>query len=116
MGTLNGKLRASTLIEVIVAMLIILASFGLALSVIDSNRKSMNTKLLTKAHQCVLSEKNRTLFEKRFFDETIEYGTIRIVKTVEGYPASPKLKKLEIQAINIDEKVLTSLHEIIIVE
>lgn len=116
MAILNRKLQASTLVEVIVAMLIILICFGLALTAIDSNSKSINTKVLILAHQTVLKEKQLTIKEKRYLDEEFTVGNLRIQKTILEYPASAELKELQIQAFDVDGNLLLSNRELIIAE
>lgn len=116
MGILEKKVKASTLIEVIVALIIILISFGLALMVIDSNHKSADNRTLIKAHQCVLKQKNKCLKEKRFINEELDFNTIHIDQTIEDYPASKELKLLKIEAFDSTKTLLISEKELIIAE
>jgi len=116
MAVLNRKIQASTLVEVIVALLIILTCFGMAMMAIDSNYKSSNTHALIQAQQCVLMERDKTMKEKRFIDEEISCGKIRIVKTLTAFPNSTELKVLEIQAFDANKKLLVSQRELIITE
>lgn len=116
MAVLNFKIQASTLVEVIVAMLIILTSFGMAIMVIDSNSKSSNAHALIQAQQCVFMEKDKAMHEKRYFNEETNYSNIHIVKTLTDYPNSTELKVLEIQAFDADKKMLVTQRELIIAE
>lgn len=116
MGILNTKVQASTLVEVIVALLIILSSFALALMVIDSNRKSANTRQLIKAHQSVLKQKNKCFKEKRFFNEETDFNQIHIVQTIEDNPLSKELKLLTVEAFDSTKTLLVSEKELIIAE
>jgi hypothetical protein len=104
------------LVEVIVALIIILISFLLAVMVIDGGGKTDDTRALIKAEQCVLQMRDKTLQEKRFIDEEAVYDQINIKKTITDYPGTTGLKVLEIQAYNTDHKLLLSQHEIIVVE
>lgn len=116
MGILSKKTQASTLVEVIVALIIISISFGLALMAIDSNSKSSNIQLMIKAHQSLLMQKNRCLREKRFFSEETDYGQIHIVQTLQDYSSAKELKLLKIEVYDANKKLLDSEQELIIVE
>ncbi|MBN2786870.1 MAG: hypothetical protein JXQ69_00975 [Paludibacteraceae bacterium] len=116
MAILTPKIQASTLVEVIVALIIIVSSFGMAMMVIDGNSKSANTHALIQAQQCVLMEKDKTMKERRFFNEETDYKSIHIVKTLTDYPNSTELKVLEIQAFDANKKILVSQRELIIAE
>jgi hypothetical protein len=116
MAILIHKIQASTLVEVIVALIIILTSFGLAIMSIDNNSKSSNTHDLIQAQQCLLMVKDRTIKEKRFLDEEFDYANIHIIKMLTDYPNSTELKILEIQAFDTNKNMLVSQKELIIAE
>ncbi|MBN2788270.1 MAG: hypothetical protein JXQ69_08115 [Paludibacteraceae bacterium] len=116
MAILRKKIPASTLIEVIVAMVIILSSFGMAMMVIDSNKKSTHTHLLIKAEQYVVKEKEETLEKKLFLDEEKNFNGFSIVKTISDYNNTSDLRLLEIQALDKNKKLITKQQLLIIPE
>jgi Tfp pilus assembly protein PilV len=116
MAILNRKIQASTLVEVIVALIIILISFLLAVMVIDENAKQSNSRTLMKAEQCILQLHDKTIQEKRYIDESPVFDNIHLKKTVSDYPGTSELKILEIQAFDANNKLLLSQREIIIPE
>lgn len=99
------KLTASTMIETLVAMTIIMISFGVvALLVINTSR---NTSIL-KLNAFLLCEdvKSETLALKNYEYDELKYENMDIIKTIKKYKQSADLQILEIQAFSKNEVLI----------
>lgn len=93
------KLTASTLIETLVAMTIIMISFGvMALLVINTSR---NTGILKLNAFLICEEvKSETLTLKKYENEEFEFENMDIIKSIYPYKKSNEILVLEIQAFS----------------
>jgi len=99
------KLKASTLIETMVAMTIIMISFAvMVLLVINTSR---NTNIL-KMNAFLYCEdiKSETLALNKYEDEEYEYGNMHIIKSIYKYDKSHEIQVLEIQAFSKNELLI----------
>lgn len=94
------KLKSATLIEAIVAMVIIMAVFGLAMmiyvNVINSSVSARHVRIgliLKKAAE-------DTVASKRFFDEAFEEGGFAISKSVSKYDNVETLIRLRLEIVD----------------
>ncbi|HAF29361.1 MAG TPA: hypothetical protein DCG75_09980 [Bacteroidales bacterium] len=110
------KLKASTLIETIIAMLIVTIAFSLALMLMLSISKNSNNSLKTKAYFLANEVLVKTKSEKTYFDQDFDYGNILIKKTVAEYENNEELFQLNISAYDVRNYKLVEQNELIIIE
>ena len=107
------KLKASTLIETIVAMLIITIIFSLAFSIILGIGKNANNMTRTKAYVLVGTIWQETQAQKAYFDKDFSFRTITIKRSVIETDLNPELITLKVSAFNSRGKKLFEKNELI---
>lgn len=114
MVKLNKKIKAGTLIEVIVALLIILIVYGILVLFIQNLSKQLkgNTE---KIEAFFITEKtlNQTIQDHQFFDEEFILKEITFTKTVTQYKNYKNLFDVTIKAHNKNKKLLVETEQII---
>jgi len=116
MVQLNGKLKASTLIESLVAMVIIITCLGVSSMIYSNVLNSDNQRTQLKAMLILSEEAIATKTEKSLLDSEKQIGDWTIKKTVESYPQSENVFKLSLTAINKSGKIIAIRNELIIGE
>lgn len=113
MVKLNAKISASTLIEAIVAMLIIVIVYGIGIMIFMNVKKSANNGLKLEAILQVENILSQTKKEAKYVDENFDFDNLKIEKKILKYDNASSLNILEIKALSNDNKVLTEHREII---
>lgn len=105
MAGLNRKIKASTLLEVIVAMVVILIVFVLATGIYANVMRSAPSvkQQRVKALMSGLIEKSIT--ESNWGDEEIMIDSISLIKKVLPYQDYADLKLLQVIAIEQDKEI-----------
>lgn len=114
MVKLNQHIKAFTILESMVAMVIVMTVFSLSSMVIINVSSSGVTQQKRNAHQLIRALRNETLKEKRFLDEQFEVNDLLIQKTILDYPESEELKVLSIEAFN-GKKSLYKSEELVLI-
>lgn len=114
-GRENNKLKGSTLVETLVAMIIVMLAFGIGLliylNVIQSSGAQQKLNAQLQMNKIAIETKDKNLF----VDEEDTTGTMKIIKTIQPYSAgSDKLKLLKIEAFDGNGKKLAEREELII--
>jgi Tfp pilus assembly protein PilV len=110
------KVAASTLVEVIVAMVIASISFLLAagffwqIAVGSFYRKPM------KAEQLAVSLLNQTMAEEAFVSGAVENEVYRVERIVEAYRNTPSLLLVHIRVLTTDDRILSEAKQLVYVE
>lgn len=113
MALLKIKCKASTLLESLVAMVLIMICFGIAMMIYvnvmssDNNRQKLSAQLLL--NQVALEGKQ----EKKYLDEKIEAGNMTIQKTVAPYKEADNLSLLTLTAFDKNGKMIAQHKELI---
>lgn len=110
------KLKASTLVETIVAMLIVTIAFSLALLLMVNISKNSNNSLKTKAYFLTNNIWVQTKAEHTFIDQEYTYGNILIKKTVTEYENNEELFQLNISVYDKQNHKLFEQNELLIIE
>lgn len=116
MAGLNHQLKASTLVESLIAMVILIVCLGIGTMVFtnilnsDKERKELHASLL--ANEFALKVKA----QQNFLDDEEEIGEWTLKKTVEKYKDADNLYQLSIAVIDGDHKIVLVRRELIIVE
>ena len=116
MALLTKKIKGSTLIEVLVAMIIVMVSFGIAMAIFMNISSSGNHAQQLKAQLLLNKAAIRTKAENSFIDEISEGESIIINKTVTSYNGIPGLNLLLLQAFDINGKKIAERKELVIVK
>ncbi len=106
------KLKASTIIETIVAMTIIMISFGVVVALIIGNSRN-SSRLRLNAYLLCEDIKSETKMLNTYINEDFEYENLVIYKSVLGYNESKDIKELQIEAYTKDNKLLYQSKELV---
>lgn len=109
-------INASTLVETIIAMLIVTIAFSLALILMISISKNSNNSLKTKAYMLANDVLVQTKAEKSYIDQEYAFGNIVIKKTVTEYENNEELFQLNVSAYDLKNFKLVEQNELIIIE
>ena len=111
------KLEASTLVEVLVSMVIVMIAFGLGLSIYftvlksDRNRMELEASLIIND---IIAESNA---QQRWLDETIKLDYLTIEKTLTPYEGMrDRLQTLTVTEYNKQGRVMAQCKELVITE
>ncbi|MCB0401204.1 MAG: hypothetical protein KDD41_03915 [Flavobacteriales bacterium] len=111
---MNRKIRAFSVLEAMMAMLIVMIAFGLSSSIFINVSTSGFSPRKKKAHTLVNRMRYETLTQQRFIEESREFDGITIEKTISDYDGSSALKVLSVVAKSQD-KTLFGTREIILI-
>lgn len=113
---LNFKVKASTLVESIIAMLIVTIVFSMALVLMLNISKNSNNSLKTKAYILANDVLVKTKSEKSYLDQEFNYGNITIKKMLVEYENNEELFLLNISTYDLRNHKLFEQNELIIIE
>jgi Tfp pilus assembly protein PilE len=103
-----------TLMEAIIAIVIIMVCFGLStmiyINIIRSDARLERSKAFMETKRSAI----QTNMDKRYFDEEMMIDSLRIKRTIEAYQNDPELKILIIEAFNGKGKKMSSYKQIVI--
>lgn len=114
MAQLTHKIKAFTILESMVAIVIVMLVFGLTSMVVLNVNSSGITGEEQKAYTLVKKLRNETLAQRQFLDETITVDQLTLKKSVLDYGTNQYTKILLIEAHNQKEKVYESKEIILI--
>jgi len=110
---LHIKAKAATLLESLVAMVVVLLSFGIALMIYVNIANSNNSQLKLNAYLTLSEVLTETIQDEAYTDEETEKGILTIVKTVQPYGRSTSLIEIHLEAKDINGKLLSVLDKIV---
>lgn len=110
---LDKKIKASSLLEVIISMILILLVFGIAMMIITNvTRLSLSGKKLRAE---ALVKKNMLLVQQsqQPDDQTIQEDDMRIEIKVKAAPEYPDLNQIDITAYDANQEKVAELHQLL---
>jgi len=107
------KLKASTLIETMVAMTIVMVSFAIVVTLMLGNSGNYS-RLKLNAYLLCEDIKAETMAQNNYSDEEFEFENLIVYKSIEPYRDSKYLRILLIEAFK--EELLYQNKEIITIE
>lgn len=116
MGRLNHPLKASTLVESLIAMVILIVCMGIGTMVYtnvlnsDKERKVLHASLLAN------EEFLKTTSGKSYLDAIKQEGEWTLQKTVEKYDQTENLFLVSITVLDRDKKIIAIRRDLIIAE
>ena len=116
MVKLNHTLKASTLLESLIAMIIIVVCFGVATmiysNVLDSDKQRLQLKaILVLNEEAIELKKGKT-----FLDSEKQNGDWVIKKIVEKYPQTENLYTISLSVIDRNGRIIATRNELIPIE
>jgi hypothetical protein len=113
LAKLKNKISASTLIEVVVAMMITILCFVIVSIFINQFLQVNNTFIKIKAYLILEEEILKTKTDNKYFDETLEYKNLKFVRNVYSYNKSDKLNIIHYKVLNIKKEILLEKKEVV---
>jgi len=112
--TYNTKIKASTILEVLIAMVIIMVIFGIAMMIYANVTQSSLSVKKIKA-EAVLREYLQSA-EKSNGNTTQSFtlDDLHIEQTIKSYNAEKKLVEIDLVAYDINQQKVAELHKVII--
>ena len=107
------KLKASTIVESIVAMMIISICFGVALVVLAGSLRSQNPELTLKAYEQVQRAVDSYKLQSVYLDQTIELEGLTLECKLSKYGTYQSLRLLEIRAYNNGGRMIIKRQELL---
>ena len=114
MVKLATKIKAFSLLEAMVSMVIVMLVFGLSGMITVNITNSGMSREKQNAYMLVQSLRNETIKEQRFIDESIKVNDILIEKTIFDYPKNETLKVLLVEAFKGENKLSESKELIVL--
>jgi len=113
MVKLNNKIKASTLIETLIAMVILIIVSGIATMTFINIAHSGSNTLRIEAMIQTQNALAETIKNNTFFDEDYSEGSIMIKKRITNYSSGKNLKILEMNAYSLEGRFMYERKEII---
>jgi Tfp pilus assembly protein PilV len=116
MVKLNYMLKASTLIESLVAMVIMVICLSIGTIIYTNVMSSDKQRMQLKALLLLNKEAIEVKAAKSFLDSEKQVGDWTIKKTIEKYDQSENLYKMSLSVIDRDKKIIFVRNELVPVE
>ncbi|OFY82803.1 MAG: hypothetical protein A3F72_01585 [Bacteroidetes bacterium RIFCSPLOWO2_12_FULL_35_15] len=113
MAGMNWQLKASTLIESLIAMIIIVTCLAIGTMIYANVLASDKQRLQLKAILILNNEAQQTKAEKTFIDSERQLDEWNIKKTVEHYEQTENLYRLTLSLTDKEGKTITTRNELI---
>jgi type II secretory pathway pseudopilin PulG len=114
MFALNSRLRASTIIETIVAMVIILICSGVGFSLFTGIARDVNDQLRIEAEIMVNSLAAETKLKKDYSESSFETENLTLHRSVNTYLKKSSVKILLIEAYSLSGKKICEYKELVV--
>jgi hypothetical protein len=107
------RLKAAILLESMIAMIIIMLCFGLAVMIFTNVTTSSKTSIGILARARINTESEKTKAEKRFLDENFPFDEFTLRKRMLPYGSSGKVFQLHFSAVTPGHKILAESDELV---
>jgi hypothetical protein len=108
------RVKASSLLETIVAMVVLLTVFSISLVIIKNVLSVATIGTKTNSYFMLQEEFYETIKNKKYFDEDIDKEQFKISRQVSKSTLSDSLLVIEFKAIDTKGVVLSSIKETIL--
>ena len=116
MAKIDTKFKAVTLMESMVAMIIIVVCFGIATLTISNVMGTDKYRQKLKAMLMLNEEAKQVKAEKSFIDSEKQFGDWTITRAINKYAQSENLYQLTLSAKDKDGKTIAIRNELIATE
>ena len=110
----GGKLKGSTLLEVVIAMVIIMLVFGIAMMIFANVTQSSLSLKKTRARALLNEIMLNAEKIKGNNTQSLAIDDFRIEQVVKNYNEDPNLTEIELTAYDENSATIASLHKVII--
>lgn len=116
MDLLRKKLKGGTLVETLVAMVVIMLSFTIAVIIFSNVIRSSSFPRKVKAETLLKDLAARSKADNIFLDASFQYNGMQINKKVSPYAGSMGLSMLNLEAVDADGKRIAVFNELVLTE
>jgi hypothetical protein len=116
MVTVKKKLKGSTLVEVITAMVIILTCLGIAMTIFQNVSRDVNDELRILAEIRINTLASETKLKNDFTDIDLDFDNLKIHRSILPYPQKARLRVLLIEAFTPLGKKIAEYREIVSID
>lgn len=116
MALLTHKIKGSSLLETLIAMVVVLVCFSIATMVLVNTMKSDNGRLKLHARLEMNALYIKALEDQDFVDNSTPYEGFTIDKKTEPYQDKPGLYLVSLKAISATGQALGELKHIILID
>jgi hypothetical protein len=113
MSGLKRKLKGSTLMEVLVAMIIILTCVGITMMIFSNLSAGVNDELRILAEIRMNTIATETKLKNDLTEATFEFENIHIQRSILPFPQKARMKILYLEAQTLSGKKIAEYKEII---
>lgn len=111
---IRSKVQASTILEVVISMIVIIAVFGIALMIFSNvTRLSLSAKKL-KAEAILQDRLLKLERSGNNIDETIAVDAFRVEQQITAYNDSSNLSQVHLSAYDDNNDIVAELQKVII--
>ena len=116
MVKLNYKIKAFSILESMVSMVVVVIVFSLSAMVIANVTKTGMTRKKQDAYMLLKEMRNETIKNNRFIDEFVELNGLTLQKTILDYKGNEETRILLIEVLKGEEKIFESKELVIVKE
>ena len=113
---LNDRIKASSLLETIVALLVVMTVFGIAMTIYINVLRNSDSLSTLKAIQTLEQVAAETKTKRSYFDESFRVDEIMVEKSFIQYQHNEDLWLMDLKAIDPLNKTIATRKEILITE
>lgn len=113
MDALTKKVKASTIVETIVAMVIIMICTGIGLTLFSNISRDVNDQLRIEAEIRCNSLATETKMRGDFSEKTVESENLRLQQSINAYSSNTHVKVLLIEAYSLSGRKICEYKELI---
>jgi hypothetical protein len=116
MAKITTKLKAGTLLESTIAMVLIIVCFGIGTMVITNVLSNDHSHNAYRAKNILNDISFKIQTTKKYIDENELVQGFKIQKTFEKYLGADNILQMTLRAVDNNEKIIYEHHELIIIE
>lgn len=110
---LNRKLKAAVLLESMLAMIVVMLCFGIAVMIYNNVVAGSREKIKVLARIRLDNEAVKAKADERLLDGTVECAEFKIERRILPYRDAADLYELQLTAIMPDGKQIAEYHELL---
>lgn len=113
MAILNHQLKANTLVETMVAMVIITTAFAVGMLIYINIVTGTGGTIKIKAHMLAKNTIANSLSNEAYIDQAWEIDNLKVQQALLDYNKSDQVKLLQVDVFSSDQKILATEKRII---
>lgn len=116
MYRIKTKIKGSSLLETLIAIVLMVVSFSVAtmiiINVLASDRGRLKMHAMLELENMYIS----TIKEKTYINSTVESGKMKLIKSIEPYKGSAILYKITLLAVQENGQTLAEIEKLVVIQ